>query len=487
MVLAIPLYAVEPKPGLLVTPKLRLVKRLGAGGMGAVWLADHLSLKSQVVVKFVSEELAWSSEAADRFAREAAAASQVRSPHVVQILDYGVTEEGLAYIVMELLDGHDLANHLTAGGLPPREVQEIVTQLCRALSLVHEAGFVHRDIKPGNVFLCHVGGGELFVKLLDFGVAKDVRALETGGDQTRSGTLLGSPVYMSPEQLLGSKALDLRSDLWSVGVLTFEALTGGRPFRGDTVGALTMNVHTPSRPKLTHWNPMLPAAVDEWFARACAVEPAARFQSAKELADGLARVLGEASSRAIALEDSRADSIGRRDTLPAPSSPPPNELAGESKPPRAVEGVRPSREPLAMAATGAGIAKAGAARGESSRLTTVLVAASALAIGIIGSRWMEGRNATGATGVTAPTTHVAEEATAPPVAGAALAPLAPTPPPIVDAAAAPAPRPSAPAPKASAPKPKPHVPVIALPAVSSSSAAPSPAASRAAGSDDDIR
>ena len=482
------MYAVEPKPGLLVTPKLRLVKRLGAGGMGAVWLADHLSLKCQVVVKFVSEELAWSSEAADRFAREAAAASQVRSPHVVQMLDYGVTEEGLAYIVMELLDGHDLANHLTAGGLPPREVQEIVTQLCRALARVHEAGFVHRDIKPGNVFLCHVGGGELFVKLLDFGVAKDVRALETGGDQTRSGTLLGSPVYMSPEQLLGSKAIDPRSDLWSVGVLTFEALTGGRPFRGDTVGALTMNVHTKARPKLTHWNPMLPAAVDEWFARACAVEPAARFQTAKELADALARVLGESSSRA--LEDSRADSIARRDTLPAPSTPPPNEPAGESKPP-AAEVVRASREPLAMAATGAGIAKHGATRGESSRATTVLVAAAALAIGILGSRWMEGRNTAGATGATAPTSHVAEETTPSPAPSNAPAPipsalpLAPIPPsegsPIVDAAA------PVHTPKASAQKPKPRTPVIALPAVSSSSAAPSPAASRAVGSDDDIR
>ncbi|HEY8086651.1 MAG TPA: serine/threonine-protein kinase, partial [Polyangiaceae bacterium] len=236
---------------MLVTPKLRLVRPLGAGGMGAVWLAEHLALHTQVVIKFVSEKLVWSTEAVARFSREAAAASQVKSPHVVQMLDHGVSEHGLPYIVMELLEGHDLADHLTGGGLPPREVVAIVTQLCRALARAHEVGVVHRDIKPSNVFLCQVGGGELFVKLLDFGVAKLKDSTASSGAETQSGALLGSPVYMSPEQLMGDKRVDYRSDLWSVGVLTFEALTGVRPFGGETVGALTMQVHAVDRPRPT--------------------------------------------------------------------------------------------------------------------------------------------------------------------------------------------------------------------------------------------
>src|SRR3974390_1637257 len=137
--------------------------------MGAVWVADHLSLRTQVVVKFMSEDLANKPEATARFSREAAAASQVKSPHVVQTFDHGVTADGVPYIVMELLEGHDLDHHLRSSGkLSPAEVVAVVGQLARALTKAHERGIVHRDIKPSNVFLCDAGGGEVFVKLLDF-------------------------------------------------------------------------------------------------------------------------------------------------------------------------------------------------------------------------------------------------------------------------------------------------------------------------------
>src|SRR5258708_23979812 len=159
---------------MLVTSNVRLVRPLGQGGMGSVWVAEHLSLKTHVVVKVMARELADSKEALARFSREAAAASQVKSPHVVQTFDHGVRDDGRPYIVMELLEGRDLDQHLTdRGKLAPAEVVAIVGQLARALSKAHERGLVHRDVKPSNVFFLDAGGGELFVKLLDFGIAKE--------------------------------------------------------------------------------------------------------------------------------------------------------------------------------------------------------------------------------------------------------------------------------------------------------------------------
>src|SRR3984957_17421031 len=273
--------ASEPTEGMLVTTNVRLVRPLGEGGMGSVWVADHLSLRTQVVVKFMAHELAKSPEATARFSREAAAASQVKSPHVVQMLDHGVSPDGSPYIVMELLEGRDLDQHLHAAArLKPTEAVAVLAQLARALSKAHERGIVHRDIKPSNVFLCDAGGGEMFVKLLDFGIAKGP---EVGivGSTTRTGSFIGSPYYMSPEQVVGAKDIDYRSDLWSVAVVAFEALTGERPFYAETVGALALKIHRDPLPKVTELKPGLPRELDAWFEHACAREPSARFASAR--------------------------------------------------------------------------------------------------------------------------------------------------------------------------------------------------------------
>jgi serine/threonine-protein kinase len=256
--------------------------------MGSVWVADHLSLKTQVVVKFMSAELAANLDAIARFKREAEAAARVKSPHVVQVFDFGVND-GLPYIVMELLEGRDLARYMEqVGVLAPSEVVEIVGQVAKALGKAHEAGIVHRDIKPENIFLCGAEGSEVFVKLLDFGIAKaEAQKLGTG---TRTGQVVGTPYYMSPEQIIGSKTLDLRADLWSLAVVVFEALVGRRPFEGETVGALTLSIHGPT-PSPTALNPSLPPAIDAWFRRACAKDPNERFGSARELAQALAEAL----------------------------------------------------------------------------------------------------------------------------------------------------------------------------------------------------
>ncbi len=290
----------EPEGGDLVTAKIRLVKPLGAGGMGSVWLADHEALHTQVVVKFIAADLAKNKDALARFEREAAAASQVKSPHVVQVLDHGLTEDGVPFIVMELLEGRDLAAHLEKfGRLRVEDVGEIVAQLCRALARAHERGIVHRDIKPHNIFLCDAGSGELFVKLLDFGIAKGA-AVEKLDESTKTGTLVGSPYYMSPEQLVGAKDIDFRTDLWSVGVVAFEAMTGTRAFDGETVGALALRIHNDPLPLPSQRCDSLNPAVDRWFERACSRAVSERFQSAKEMADALlAAITGDPSRESM--------------------------------------------------------------------------------------------------------------------------------------------------------------------------------------------
>jgi serine/threonine-protein kinase len=279
----------ELQPGLSVTPSIRLVKRLGAGGMGSVWLAEHLSLRTTVVVKFMAVELAASVEATERFSREAAAAAQVKSPHVVQMLDHGVTSDGIPFIVMELLEGEDLGKFLGGRGrLTIQETAEIIAQVCKALLRAHEKGIVHRDIKPDNIFMCS-GFGETYVKLLDFGIAKGDASLG-GSSGTKTGAMIGTPYYMSPEQIVGSKTIDYRTDLWSLGVVAYECVVGMRPFEEEVFGALAIRIHSGPIPVPSQVDPHVPPAFDAWFARACARDLSVRFASAKEMGDALLQV-----------------------------------------------------------------------------------------------------------------------------------------------------------------------------------------------------
>ena len=270
-----------------VTATVRLLRPLAQGGMGKVWIAEHLVLDTEVVVKLMAKEVEGTAGAAARFAREAAVAAAVKSPHVVQVFDSGVTESGVAFIVMELLEGHDLGAELTANGrMAAEDVALVVGQLGKALAKAHRVGVIHRDLKPDNIFLCELEGGERFVKLLDFGTAKDDSRTPSS---TTLGQLIGTPYYMSPEQILGEH-VDTRTDIWSLGVVAYEALTGALPFEGVTVGAITLAIHT-TNPRPTTLVPELPDTVDEWFARACARDPAERFQTVRSATDGFVRAI----------------------------------------------------------------------------------------------------------------------------------------------------------------------------------------------------
>jgi len=274
--------------GAEIAGRFRLERKLGEGGMGEVWTAIHMTLDVPCAVKFIHAEAASNTVARARFEREAKAAAKLRSAHVVQILDYGVCGE-VPYIAMEYLEGEDLRERLRHHPrLTPRDTARIVSEVGKALAKAHSAGIIHRDLKPENVFLVKDEDGEV-AKVLDFGVAKQTQSLEA---HTTTGALLGTPYYMSPEQAQGTKAVDHRSDLWSLAVLTYRSLTGVLPFQSQALGDLLIKIVTGPLPVPSHVAADLPPAFDQWWARAAQRDPNYRFQSAKELVTSLRVALG---------------------------------------------------------------------------------------------------------------------------------------------------------------------------------------------------
>jgi serine/threonine-protein kinase len=274
---------------MVIADRFRLQRELGKGGMGAVWLAHHVSLDTPCAVKFIHAESASSVDVRSRFEREARSAAQLRSANVVGIMDYGVWND-MPYIAMEYLEGEDLAARLKSRGrLGPLETASILTQVARALTKAHAANLVHRDLKPENIFLVREDDHEV-AKVLDFGIAKGPpRAMDSS---TRTGAILGTPFYLSPEQAQGTKTVDYRSDLWSLAVVAFRCVTGVLPFTSDAFGDLLLKIIVNPLPIPSQVAPGVPPAFDAWWAHAASRDPAGRFQSAKELAESLAVALG---------------------------------------------------------------------------------------------------------------------------------------------------------------------------------------------------
>lgn len=273
--------------------KYRLGEMLGHGGMGTVYRADDVVLRAPVAVKVqILDDEEGETEAERtanvRFLREARAASVIRSPHVVQVLDYGIDGD-VAYLVMELLEGEDLASRLRrVGRLSPSETLRVLTHVGRAVGRAHDAGILHRDLKPSNIFIVRNDDEEI-IKVLDFGLAKALSPvdLSTAPMATDSATMLGTPPYMSPEQVEGNREVDHRADLWALGVIAYECLCGKRAFTGANLGELVLQICAFPLPVPSD-HADVPPGFDAWFARAVARDPSERFGSARELVQALA-------------------------------------------------------------------------------------------------------------------------------------------------------------------------------------------------------
>lgn len=283
-------------PGTVLQGTYRIVRRIGEGGMGQVYEASHARLSGRYAVKLLLREVAASPEAYARFRREAEITSSLRHPNIVQVIDFNETPDGTPYLVMEFLEGHDLAARLReAGTISVRQVAGIVEQVAAALSAAHKRGITHRDLKPQNIVILPVEGKtEEAVKVLDFGVSK-VRAASQ--NLTRSQSLLGTPQYMAPEQALGeSELVDARSDVFALAAITFEMLTGRPPFRGDNLPAVLYQVVHENPPLCTALAPWVPEQVSAVIAGGLAKSRDARPPSAVEFARALLAAVGAAGA-----------------------------------------------------------------------------------------------------------------------------------------------------------------------------------------------
>ncbi len=374
----------ELVPGAVLADKLRLIRPLGQGGMGVVWAARHLALETDVAVKLIRPERAAADPAlVARFEREARATARIAHPNVVEVKDYGAVDGAVPYLVMELLRGFSLAELIERGGrLSLATAKALVRQVGSALESAHERGVVHRDIKPHNLFITDASRGDaIVVKVLDFGVAKTLGDVQVPGGSatlTETGMVIGSPPYMSPEQLEGSRDVDLRSDLWSLGVIVYEALTGAQPFQGGsfvTVGAAVLRGRYRPASEL---RPNLPPAVDDWFAKALCLDRDGRFPSARAMVDAfLALDHAPAEDGPIAIDEAAgAPPAGAGDAGEAPASP---YAATEPSPAvQLVDAGTADHAPLAKRPTGK--------RRSIARLRTGLVAAAVCAAGVAGVR-----------------------------------------------------------------------------------------------------
>jgi serine/threonine-protein kinase len=266
--------------------RYRLKRLLATGGMGEIWVAYHSALKRDVAVKILRPDRQERSGAAARFEREARATAELRHPNTIRVYDYGVTEDGLWYYVMELLDGETLAEHVARmGALPPARAVHIVGQAARALGEAHERGIVHRDVKPENLFLTSLGGEHDFLKVLDFGIAK---LDHVGGTTTETGLVAGTPAYLSPEVAMGQPA-DARSDVYALGAVLYHLLCGKPPFEAENAAALFFaHVHEAVVAPSATLGRALPPDLEAIVLRALEKDPAKRYANAADFALALA-------------------------------------------------------------------------------------------------------------------------------------------------------------------------------------------------------
>lgn len=289
----------DPLIGHTLAGKYLIEGLIKHGGMGSVYIGKHVLMDKIVAIKVLRQSLAMDNDVVARFSREAKAASRINHPHAVSVTDFGEDEEGVVFLVMEYLDGQTLKDVIKESGpMPLDRVVEIIRQVGGALDAAHGQGVVHRDLKSENVMLSQTNGAD-WAKVLDFGIAKIQQAAGARDiDITAPNLVIGTPQYMSPEQCHQSGPLDARSDVYSLGVIVYEMLTGRVPFTGESPTVIMMKQVQDPPPSIRELRPDLPAGVDAVVARALAKQPADRFQSAGELAGALAEAASVASASA---------------------------------------------------------------------------------------------------------------------------------------------------------------------------------------------
>ncbi|MBM4362537.1 MAG: serine/threonine protein kinase, partial [Deltaproteobacteria bacterium] len=325
------------KEGDVLAEKYRVEKVLGVGGMGVVVAAHHVELDERVAIKFMLPEALANSEAVARFAREARAAVKIKSEHVARVSDVGKLGNGAPYMVMEYLEGSDLSQWVESrGALPMEQAVDFLLQACEAIAEAHALGIVHRDLKPANLFVARLPGGVQSVKVLDFGISK-LTGLSGPGNQssaTKTSALMGSPLYMSPEQMQSSKDVDSRGDIWALGVILYELVTGKSPFIADTLPELILKIMSSAPPPLRDLRPDAPDGLEAVLLRCLEKDRGQRYQTVGELAvallpygskrsrasaDRISLVMQAAgmSASALALPPSSGDAVPSKDATTA--------------------------------------------------------------------------------------------------------------------------------------------------------------------------
>ena len=281
---------VDVGPGDVLAGKYRMERILGVGGMGVVVAAHHIQLDEPVALKFLLPHARRNPEAVARFIREARAAAKIKSEHVARVSDVGQFENGAPYMVMEFLQGGDLSGWLEQNGpLPFDQAVDFVLQACVAVADAHVLGIVHRDLKPANLFCVRRSDGQLTIKVLDFGISKTSHLGSSGPgmDMTKTSANMGTPLYMSPEQMRSSRDVDGGTDLWALGVILFELLTGKPPFDADALTELVMKVATDPTPSLRAFRPDAPAGLEAVIGKCLEKDRAKRYRNVAELAVAL--------------------------------------------------------------------------------------------------------------------------------------------------------------------------------------------------------
>lgn len=306
------------KPGQILVEKYRVEHVLGIGGFGAVLAATHLALEEKVAIKVLLPAAAKNASAAERFLREARAAVRIRSEHVARVSDVGTLPDGAPYMVMEHLVGQDLSALVkSTGSQRVEDVAEWVLQACEALAEAHKLGIIHRDLKPANLFLTRKVDGAPCLKVLDFGISKMTN--ETGDKgMTKTSDVMGSPFYMSPEQMRSTRNVDARADIWALGAILFELLAGAPPFDAETMTALVVSIMQEPPRELTHYRNDIPVGLRSVVLACLEKDPGRRFQDVASLADALAPFAPERSqvslSRVMAISGRAARPVGQAST-----------------------------------------------------------------------------------------------------------------------------------------------------------------------------